>query len=154
MGVIRSSSRCSWERNTGERRLDVALATLFLRAQASWLQRGLAHAEDDCTRRLVLAGHDQSHESWVSLVNAVSRTVGDDVADDVGSLYALHGRVAGCLARPGASGLLSPAVAAAARALVGQQLGDRTLAVTARLEAGADATGHGPRPAVSSAAHG
>jgi hypothetical protein len=79
--------------------LDAPAAAAFLRAQASWLRRGLRLATDPSEVGSVLGTHDASHGSWVSLIAEVERLVGDDAAQQVSQLYGFHGRVVGSLER-------------------------------------------------------
>ena len=79
--------------------LDREAAVLFLRAQASWLRRGLRLADDPVEVGVVLGTHDRSHESWVELIAAVEREAGEPVAGMVSALYGFHGRVVGSLER-------------------------------------------------------
>lgn len=79
--------------------LDRTAAAMFLRAQASWLRRGLRLVGDAVEVGLVLGTHDASHESWVDMIAAVERGLGDEAAQKMAQLYAFHGRVAGSLER-------------------------------------------------------
>lgn len=79
--------------------LDREAAALFLRAQASWLRRGLRLAADPVEVGVVLGTHDRSHESWVELIAAAERAGGHDAAAAIAALYGFHGRVVGSLER-------------------------------------------------------
>ena len=103
-------------------------ATTFLRAQCQWLQRGLAHSSDPVAVAVVLGAHDRSHERWVSVIQAVRETMGDEPADEMSLLYLSMGRIAESLSRR-ATELLCPNVAAEVRDLLGERLCDRTEAV-------------------------
>lgn len=100
-------------------------ATTFLRAQAQWLQRGLNHADDGFAVAIVLGSHDRSHDRWVALIDLVGRTLDTEVSQNLATLYAYFGRVAGSLER-GTMNLLSPEVAGSARQLLAQRLTDLT----------------------------
>lgn len=108
-----------------ERPLDREAAMLFLRAQASWLRRGLRLSHDPVEVGVVLGTHDRSHESWVELIAAVDRSVDREASAMVSALYGLHGRVAGCLER-GMDLRLKPEV----RDQVRRLLADRLTAMT------------------------
>lgn len=79
--------------------LDRTGAALFLRAQASWLRRGLRLADNPTEVGLVLGTHDASHESWVALIAEIERTLGAEAAGTVAQLYGFHGRIVGSLER-------------------------------------------------------
>ena len=100
-------------------------ATTFLRAQSQWLQRGLLHGDDSIAVDIVLGAHDRSHDRWVALIDLVSRSLDAEAAQQVATLYAYFGRVAGSLEGE-AMNLLSPDVAAHARQLQAQRLADLT----------------------------
>lgn len=107
-------------------------ATTFLRAQSQWLQRGLVHGDDSVAVSIVLSAHDRSHDRWVNLIDLVTRTLGEDAAQQVATLYAYFGRVAGSLERESMN-LLSPDVAASARKLLAHRLSDLTEAAVESL---------------------
>lgn len=103
-------------------------ATTFVRAQCQWLQRGLSHSCDPVAVAVVLGAHDRSHDRWVSVIQQVRETIGDEAALEMSLLYLSMGRIAESLSRR-ATELLCPNVAAEVRELLGQRLGDRTEAV-------------------------
>ncbi len=114
-------------------------ATTFLRAQSQWLQRGLSHGDDAIAVGIVLSAHDRSHDRWVALVDTVTRALGAEAGQQVASLYAYFGRVAGSLEHD-TMNLLSPEVATSARQLLLQRLADLTeIAVDALWRAAAEA---------------
>lgn len=114
-----------------EDELDRLAAALFLRAQASWLRRGLRLSADPTEVEVVLGIHDSSHESWVSLIAAVEHSLGDDAAQLVSGLYSFHGRVAGSLER-GLDVRIEPAVRSQVREMLAMRLTQMTQeAVTA-----------------------
>ncbi|MDP8969087.1 MAG: hypothetical protein M3N52_00960 [Actinomycetota bacterium] len=124
-----------------ERRpFDAEAATLFLRAQASWLCRGLRRAGDPIAVRLVLGSHDACHGRWLALIDQVGHSLRPDLAQQLAELYALHGRVAGSLER-GVDGRLDPRVADKVRGLLAAQLSQLTEAAIDRLRLAADANG-------------
>ncbi|CAN5865501.1 hypothetical protein BH23ACT8_BH23ACT8_18960 [soil metagenome] len=96
---------------------DADAAALFVRAQVSWLRRGLERA-DDCTAvAMVLAVHDAAHREWLELLprlDGPARAAADE-------LYAFCGRVAGTLQR-GPDPRLPAATSAAVRALHAERL--------------------------------
>jgi hypothetical protein len=47
---------------------DAEAAALFVRAQVSWLRRGLDRAEDPTAVALVLTVHDTAHRGWLELL--------------------------------------------------------------------------------------
>lgn len=100
-------------------------ATAFLQAQAQWLQRGLQHGSDPVAVGIVLGAHDRSHDRWVALIELVWRSLGSEAAQEVASLYAHVGRVAGSLERA-TMDLLPAEIATAARALLAQRLDELT----------------------------
>ncbi|HWH32472.1 MAG TPA: hypothetical protein VNU01_07355 [Egibacteraceae bacterium] len=105
--------------------LDREAAALFLRAQASWLRRGLRLAEDPVEVGIVLGTHDSSHESWVELIAAVERSAGAPAAGVVSALYGFHGRVVGSLERD-----MDLRLDAAVQAQVRRMLADRLTEMT------------------------
>lgn len=124
-----------------ERRpFDAEVATLFLRAQASWLCRGLRRAGDPIAVRLVLGSHDACHGRWLTLIDHAGQSLRPDIAHQLAELYAYHGRVAGSLER-GVDGRLDPEVADNVRALLAAQLSRLTEAAIDRLRRAADANG-------------
>lgn len=100
-------------------------ATMFLRAQSQWLQRGLLHGDDPIAVAFVLGAHDRSHDRWVNLIDLVSRSLDAEAAQQVASLYGYFGRVAGSLEGEGLR-LLAPDVATAARQLQADRLAELT----------------------------
>lgn len=77
---------------------DADAAAAFLAEQADCLLTGLAHADDPLAVRAVLHSHDGGHGRWLQLI--ASAAVRDPAAaEQLGTLYELHGRVAGCLER-------------------------------------------------------
>lgn len=105
--------------------LDREAAARFLRQQCTGLSGGLARACVPWAAARVLAAHDASHPQWLALIAAL-QTVGDtSAAGLVSTLYAFHGRVAGCLER-GPDPRLSTAVCADVRALLGSRLQELT----------------------------
>lgn len=137
MGVIHGYHAPTRAARTTERApLDRDAAELFVRAQSSWLRQGLARACDPAAVGIVLAAHDASHESWLSLISAVEQRAPGDAARALSTLYAFHGRVAGTLER-GPDNRLSAAVAAGVRRLLEERLAELTdAAVTALLTLG------------------
>lgn len=115
--------------------LDPAGAALFLRAQASWLRRGLRLADDATEVGVVLGTHDSSHESWVTLIAAVSHDLGPGAAAEVSQLYGFHGRVVGSLER-GMDLRLEPEVQRQVRRMLAERLTDMTEQVTAMFDVG------------------
>jgi hypothetical protein len=71
---------------------------IFLRTQASWLLHGLEHADDLPTVRIVLGRHDANHERWLDVIAHRDRS-DSETAEQLATLYALQGRIAGCLER-------------------------------------------------------
>src|SRR5688572_24688026 len=65
----------------------------FVMTQASWLRRGLLHADDPVTVAVVIGSHNLSHERWLSLIAHVRATVSIEAAVQVMALYELHGRL-------------------------------------------------------------
>lgn len=114
--------------------LDRTAAAMFLRAQASWLRRGLRLVGDAVEVSLVLGTHDASHESWVDLIAAAERALGKDAAQKLSQLYALHGRVAGSLDR-GMDLRLDEAVRAQVRRMLADRLTELTEEAVAALSA-------------------
>lgn len=98
MGVIHGVC-WPWQASSGcsTPLLDVEAVCLFMRAQSSWLRRGLRHADDPTAVGIVLGAHDASHESWLGLIAAIERIVGPEPAAELAALYGFHGRVVGCL---------------------------------------------------------
>jgi hypothetical protein len=96
MGVI--SGACLWDEG-GSGTLNTDAAILFMRAQAAWLHKGLQHADDSTAVGIVLGAHDTAHESWLGLIAAVHRCLGDAAAQEIATLYSFCGRVVGCLER-------------------------------------------------------
>lgn len=82
---------------TGCSDVDRGAAELFVRAQSSWLSRGLTRARDPVAARLVLTVHDRAHESWLALIAAANRELPPDAATRLAALYTFHGHVAGVL---------------------------------------------------------
>lgn len=113
--------------------LDRDAAALFLRAQASWLRRGLRLADNPVEVGIVLGTHDGSHESWVELIAAVERGVGAQAAATVATLYGLHGRVVGSLERR-MDLRLDPDVQAQVRRMLSDRLTEMTEQTVALLE--------------------
>lgn len=95
MGVIHGFHAPAGRAEGGD--LDLGAAEMFVRAQGSWLARGLARAHDPVAVRLVLSVHDSSHASWLALIAAADRCLGQAAMSGLAALYALHGRVAGVL---------------------------------------------------------
>lgn len=123
---------------------DVEAATLFLRAQASWLCRGLTQAADDpIAVRIVLGAHDATHGRWLSLIARVQRSFGSAVAEQLSRVYAFHGRVAGSLER-GVDPLLEPDLAEQIRRVLAEHLRQVTEAAVDLLEQAA--SGHADTP--------
>jgi hypothetical protein len=141
MGVIQGFAS-PWD---GKRHatVDVAAASLFLRAQASWLCRGLTRNDDPAAVGIVLGAHDASHESWLTLIAATQVSHGDDTAQEIAALYGFHGRVVGSLER-GLDRRLETRVADHIRELLAERLRDLTQAAIARLGSG---EAHTDRPA-------
>lgn len=119
MGVVQGFTPM-W-RPSSRGTLDVVSASLFLRAQSSWLCRGLERAADPTATGIVLGAHDASHESWLDLIATVQRCRGDEPAQQIAALYGFHGRVVGSLER-GLDRSLDPGVAASVRELLGERL--------------------------------
>jgi hypothetical protein len=114
--------------------LDRTAAATFLRAQASWLRRGLRLVGDAVEVGLVLGTHDASHESWVDLIAAVERALGEEAAQKLSQLYAFHGRVAGSLDR-GMDLRLDEGVRAQVRRMLADRLTELTEEAVAALTA-------------------
>lgn len=114
--------------------LDRTAAAMFLRAQASWLRRGLRLVSDAVEVGIVLGTHDASHESWVDMIAAVERALGDDATQKMAQLYAFHGRVAGSLER-GMDLRLDEAVRTQVRRMLADRLTELTEEAIAALTA-------------------
>jgi hypothetical protein len=71
---------------------------IFLRTQAAWLSHGLERADDPTSVGIVLARHDVCHEHWLDMIAHLDRE-DEEVAGQIATLYAFHGRVVGCLER-------------------------------------------------------
>lgn len=100
-------------------------ATTFLRAQAQWLGRGLRHAGDRVAVDIVIGAHDRSHDRWVGIIRLVDAALGNAAANEIATVYAYVGRVAGSLER-GATDLLDAAVAEQVRTYLEQRLDEVT----------------------------
>jgi hypothetical protein len=116
----------------------VEAATTFLRSQQQLLRRGLDEAGDDAVVAEVTAGHDASHEAWLSTISALRDHVPAAVTDEVLDLYGFHGRVAGGLAGERSLRLPGP-IETGVRRILADQLDQMTDRVVATLEDLADA---------------
>jgi hypothetical protein len=116
------------------RPLDRTAAALFLRAQASWLRRGLALVDDAIEVGVVLRTHDASHEAWVDTIAAVERALGGEAAQKLALLYGFHGRVAGSLER-GVALFVDEDVRAQVRRMLAERLTALTEEAVANLAA-------------------
>lgn len=141
--------------NAHEGALDRDAAEMFLRAQSAWLCRGLAHGGDREVVRLVLHSHDTCHDSWLALIAAANRQLGELAAQALGALYAGHGRVAESLER-GSAVELSADVVARVRDLLADYVATLTEAAVAALDGVVDGVADGaadcPRSAVEAMA--
>lgn len=115
---------------------DTYATVTFLRAQASWLARGLTHGTDPTAVGLVLGAHERAHERWVDLIASLHQRLGADAAQTVATLYAYHGRVAGSLER--GPGFLDPDTAAVVRNYHAERLLQLTEVTVAALARHAD----------------
>lgn len=111
--------------HSGLHPLDREAAELFLRAQASWLHKGLDRACDATAVGMVLNAHDAAHPSWLALIAAVQDTSGAAPAQALAALYTLHGRIAGVLCR-GPDPRLSHAISGCVRSLLSDRLTELT----------------------------
>jgi hypothetical protein len=75
----------------------LAEGAAFLRTQATWLDRGLVHADRPVVVSLVLEAHARAYESWLELIHSLSAAGFEVAAAEVAGLFAFHGRVAGAL---------------------------------------------------------
>lgn len=134
MGVIYGFA-APWasDGGTGVRQIDIDTATLFLRAQASWLRQGLERSADPAAVGIVLGSHDASHESWLALIGLVER-LDADVAEALSTLYGYHGRVVGSLER-GFDTRLDADVLCEVRRMLSDRLEQLTDEAAARLAA-------------------
>lgn len=69
----------------------------FLRTQATWLDRGLVHADRPVVVSLVLEAHARAYETWLDLINSLSAAGCEVAAAEVAGLFAFHGRVVGAI---------------------------------------------------------
>ncbi|HVM13338.1 MAG TPA: hypothetical protein VM287_03310 [Egibacteraceae bacterium] len=114
----------------GPRPLDREAAELFLRAQTSWLDMGLAWACDATAVGIVLTSHDDAHPSWLALIAVAHDTLGAAAGQALADLYAFQGRVAGVLHR-GPDPRLSPTISGGVRSLLSDRLAQLTDAAVA-----------------------
>jgi hypothetical protein len=124
------------------RAVDRARATLFLRAQSTWLGRGLERAGDPTAVGIVLGAHDTSHESWLALIAAL-HGAGCRAAPAVAALYGFHGRIAGVL-QHGTDATLGPVVQAELHAVLGARLRELTEAAIEAVEHESGTDTHAP----------
>ena len=100
-------------------------ATTFMRAQASWLQRGLSCGDDRFVVDMVIATHDRSHDRWVRVFNHVTTHLGDEAGQHVAAVYRCIGRTVGSLEQR-AFGLLETDIATKARHVLAEGLDETT----------------------------
>ncbi|MEX0659633.1 MAG: hypothetical protein WD080_10920 [Egibacteraceae bacterium] len=105
--------------------LDRNAAARFLTQQCTGLSDGLAQACVPWASTRVLTAHDASHPQWLALIAALQAVGDTSTAALVSTVYAFHGRVAGCLER-GLDPRLSTAVCADVRALLASRLHELT----------------------------
>lgn len=105
--------------------LDRDAAAGFLRQQCTGLSDGLAQACVPWAATRVLATHDASHPQWLALIAALQAVGDTSTAGLVSTVYAFHGRVAGCLER-GPDPRLSEGICADVRALLASRLHELT----------------------------
>jgi hypothetical protein len=119
---------------------------VFLRTQAAWLTHGLERADDPTSVGIVLARHDVCHEHWLDMIAHLDG--GDEqLAGQVATLYAFHGRIVGCLER-GPDQRLGADVRAEVRRMLSRRLAAMTdeciasvgAAARARMSASASAS--------------
>lgn len=100
--------------------LDHAVVVEFLQLQATVMQSGLAHAEDDLERFTVLRSHDSAHPAWLRLIATVERDGFAQLAERIAELYAFHGRIAESLEREASLRLPVPLASGVRRILTDQ----------------------------------
>jgi hypothetical protein len=78
---------------------DADAVASFLRCQSAHLRWALRAADACHDVAPLLARHDAAHATWITTISAVARSGDERSAELLASLYALAGRVAGCLER-------------------------------------------------------
>lgn len=129
--MLGPTMRCSRSQITGSP-LDPIVAVDFLERQACILRHAFAAPDDPAVLAQVSACQSTAHESWLTLTSALVREGYAEVAEEVGSIYGLHGRVAAQLER-GVDPRLGPTVARRVRAVLLGELQRRTAAACDRL---------------------